>query len=100
MPLARWSRDGYNFSVLPGRVSGILGGLAVNPPLARMGRSEHLDQMALFADSLLSEIQSRGEAVNGSFLVSILVRDEPQIRLFREAMEEWFRQVPDTARQV
>ncbi len=54
--------------------------------------------MTLFPDSLLAEIQSRGDAVNGSFLVSILVRDdEPQIRIFREAMEEWFRQVPKRA---
>jgi len=56
--------------------------------------------MPLFSDSLLSEIQARGEAVNGSFLVSILVRDEPQIRLFRDAMENWFRQVPLDAQEL
>ncbi len=54
--------------------------------------------MALFPDSLLTDIQSRGEAVNGSFLVSILVRDdEPQIQVFKQAMEEWFQQVPRRA---
>ncbi len=54
--------------------------------------------MALFPDSLLSEIQSRGEPVKGSFLVSILVRDEPQIRLFRDAMETWYHHVPTESR--
>lgn len=53
--------------------------------------------MALFPETLLSEIQSRGEAVNGSFLVSILVRDEAPIRSFRDAMENWFKQVPPAA---
>lgn len=49
----------------------------------------------LYSDTLLDELYQRGEATNGSFLVSLLSRDEPPIRAFREAIEAWHREVPE-----
>lgn len=56
--------------------------------------------MALFSDTLLDEIRSRGETVNGSLLVSLLMRVDPQTRSLRELLEEWYRQTPEVGRKL
>lgn len=56
--------------------------------------------MALFSDTLLDEIRNRGETVNGSLLVSLLMRVDPQTRSLRDLLEEWYRQVPESGRKA
>ena len=54
--------------------------------------------MVLYSDTLLDELYQRGEALNGSFLVSLLSREEPPIRSFRDAIEAWHSGVPEAYR--
>lgn len=56
--------------------------------------------MALFPDTLLDEIKSRGEPLNGSLLVSLLMRVDPQTRSLRESLEEWYRQAPEPGQKL
>lgn len=56
--------------------------------------------MALFSDTLLEEVRSRGEALNGSLLVSLLMRVDPQTKTLRELLEDWYRQTPEVGQKL